>query len=145
MAFEINEKEGSISVRIDPKLYNLNVVYSACYVMLDRVYVLLDGNPEKEIIVNIRPKLEQNEKKANIDSDKVDESSLKMLADEFMNHLIAQGFYHFQNQETMSIRSLILRRILMLDDKNVPVIAKKNSKNEAQELIDLVYGKSPKK
>lgn len=55
--------EGSLEVHPDfallalnPALFPLPVVYAASRKVLDRVYVLVDGDPAQEIVVEMRPK-----------------------------------------------------------------------------------------
>jgi His-Xaa-Ser system protein HxsD len=123
-AYEINKDENSVIVKINPVLYNINIVYSAAYVFLDKAYILLDGDPNTQVIVKITPK--QNE-------------DLERLGKEFMNELIKFGFYKYQNTETMTLRSLILKRVLMLDENRAPIYALESVKKSADELIDIVY------
>ena len=53
---EINKEEGYALISINPKIYPLDVVYSAVYILLDKAYIVIDGDPEEEIIVEIRSK-----------------------------------------------------------------------------------------
>ena len=55
---EICENDGCVLISVDPKIYPLDVIYSAAYVFLDKTYVLIRGNPKKEIIVELKPKEE---------------------------------------------------------------------------------------
>jgi hypothetical protein len=41
-------------LKINPKIYNLRVIYSCAYVFLDRAYIFLEGDPKKEILVRIK-------------------------------------------------------------------------------------------
>jgi len=45
-----------VLVSVNPKLYPLSVVYAAAYALLDKVHVIIDGNPETEILVELRAK-----------------------------------------------------------------------------------------
>ena len=41
---------------MNPKIYPIDVVYAAAYVMIDRAFIILDGDPKEEIKVEIRKK-----------------------------------------------------------------------------------------
>ena len=53
--------DGYITVSVNPKIYPLEIVYSASYVLLDKAYVMIDGDPAKEIIIELRPKDKANQ------------------------------------------------------------------------------------
>jgi His-Xaa-Ser system protein HxsD len=57
--FEIDKKENIAIVSVNPKIYPLNVVFSASYLMMDRAFVVIDGNPETEIVVSLRPRAKE--------------------------------------------------------------------------------------
>ena len=50
----------SVKVSVDTKIYPLDVIYSSAYVFLDKAYILLDGNPEEVVVVELRPKEEMD-------------------------------------------------------------------------------------
>ena len=52
----INEENGIFSLSLNPKFYSLDVIYSTCYVFLEKAYIVLDGDLENKIIVNIKAK-----------------------------------------------------------------------------------------
>lgn len=97
-------KDGSIIVKVNPKLYPLDAVYSAAYVFLDRAYVLLDGDPKKEIIVKLKPKRKEN---------------LEVLSGEFSNELINYADYQKRAEKTRRIREVIMQRALITNDPSV--------------------------
>lgn len=47
-------------MRINPKIYSLDVVHLAAYAMLGKTSVFVEGDPEKEIIVNFDEKYEKD-------------------------------------------------------------------------------------
>ena len=80
---DVMEIQGdSVVLSINPKLYALETVYSAAYVFLDRAYILLDGDPEKEILVKLKPKQKED---------------LDKLGGEFFNELINYIICIFRN------------------------------------------------
>lgn len=96
---EINKKEGYALISINPKIYPLDVVYSAAYVLLDKAYIVIDGDPQEEIIVEIRAK----EKK----------DSLEEIGHELNNELINYAVYKTQSEKNKEIRQAIIQRALL--------------------------------
>ena len=94
---EIHKNFAIISV--NPKMYPLSVIYSAAYWLLDRVHVLIDGDPETEVLVEIRPKKEQ----------KVD---LKKIGYEFNDELINYSVYTVQATRNKKLREMIVENAL---------------------------------
>ena len=94
--FEI--KDGSAFISVSPKIYPVDAIFSAAYVFTDKNYIVLDGNPEEEIIVEIRPK----ENGADVGK----------AAMEFNNELISYGSYAVQLARNAHLREHILRRVL---------------------------------
>lgn len=73
---EINIKENQIVFRLNSKNYPLEAVLNAAYVFIDKVYVYLDGEPEKEICISLKSKNE------------LDKIQLEALRGEFLNELL---------------------------------------------------------
>ncbi len=94
----------SVELVVNPKVYSLDVVYSAAYVFLDKAYVLLDGDPKKKIIVRLKPKKE---------------ADLENLGLEFMNELVNYSDYSKRAEKTKALRELILKRALLTNSNNV--------------------------
>ena len=99
---EINEKEGYALVKVNPKIYSLDVIYSAAYVFLDRAYLFLDGDPEKEVKIELRLK-----------SLKSIKEELEKLAREFFNELLNYSFYKKQAEKNQNIREILLQTSLI--------------------------------
>ncbi|MEM4267763.1 MAG: His-Xaa-Ser system protein HxsD [Candidatus Woesearchaeota archaeon] len=84
---------GGVAVfSLNKKIYPLDVIYSAAYVMLDRAYFLLDEERGR-IKVKIRPK---------------EPSMLKQIADAFSQELINYGFYKRQLEKNADIKRIML-------------------------------------
>ena len=62
MKNKINQKENQIVFWLNSKTYPLEAIYSTAYTLLDKVYVYLDGDPKKEIIVSLKGKEKLNKK-----------------------------------------------------------------------------------
>lgn len=93
-------------ISVNPKLYPLEAVYSAAYVFMDRAYIVLDGDPEKEIIVKIKPK---------------PECSLENVEGEFNNELLNYADYLTRAKETKKIREMFLQRAILGNDPEMTV------------------------
>ncbi len=102
--FEINREEGFILVSINPKIYPLDVVLSAAYVLIDEYYVLVDGDPKEEIMVEIRSK---NKKK-----------DLEEVGRRFNNLLIEYANYAVQSLKNEKLREMILQRVLQTNNSS---------------------------
>ncbi|MBD3202663.1 His-Xaa-Ser system protein HxsD [Candidatus Woesearchaeota archaeon] len=95
---EIYPKEKYVIVSVNPKIYPMDVVYSASYVFLDKAYLILDGDPEEEIIVELRPKKKDQE--------------IEILGREFNNELLNYAVYKNQARESKNIKEAIVNRAL---------------------------------
>lgn len=71
----------SLTLSLDIGLYPREVLYAAAYVFLDRAYVLLD-RVESRFVVHLRGK------------NPLDEATLRGMAGEFENELLAQALRH---------------------------------------------------
>ena len=76
MKSKINQKENQIVFYLNSKIYPLEATYSTAYVFLDRVFVYLDGDPAKEIMVSLKGK------------EKLNKTQLENLQGEFQNELL---------------------------------------------------------
>lgn len=94
--FEV--KDNSIIASINPRIYPIDVVMSAAYVFTEDNYIILDGDPESEIIVQIIPKNNAN---------------LEKLGLEFNNELLNYAESAIQSAKTMHLRQILLSRALM--------------------------------
>jgi len=96
--FEI--KDGSIFFSVNPKIYPMDVIFSAAYVFTDKNYIILDGNPEEEIVVEIKPK------------EKVED--MGKIAMEFNNELVNYGAYAVQAARNAHLRHIIMQKVLQM-------------------------------
>jgi His-Xaa-Ser system protein HxsD len=77
---------------LNQKVYPLDVIYGACYVWLDRAYILLDEKDGK-IMVELESK------------------SGKSIAGDFRNELINYAFYKKQAEKSSAVKELVLKEI----------------------------------
>lgn len=95
---EVHETFAVISV--NPRMYPLSVIYMAAYSQLDKVHVMVDGDPDTEILLEIRPKEDAGE---------VD---LKQVGYEFNNKLIHYSVYTINATKNISLREKIMKKAL---------------------------------
>lgn len=93
---EINGDTALISV--NPRIYPMDVIYSAAYVMLDTAYIILDGDPAEEVIVEIKAK----------GDDKLEE-----LVKRFNEELLNYAVYKSQIEKNNPVRQIFIQRALL--------------------------------
>jgi len=96
---EIHRDKNYVLVSLNPKIYPLDVVYSTCYVFMDRAYIVIDGDPAEEIIVELVPKEKGYD--------------LEKLGREFNNELLNYAVYKVQAERNAGIRQAIVQRALL--------------------------------
>ncbi|MFP4424134.1 MAG: hypothetical protein ACLFP2_02785 [Candidatus Woesearchaeota archaeon] len=94
----ISVHEDTAQLSINPRIYPLDTIYSASYVLLDEAYILLDGDPDTEVKVSIKPKSGQDPEE---------------LGYRFHNQLINYAVYKEQVKKNQDIRKVILQRALL--------------------------------
>jgi His-Xaa-Ser system protein HxsD len=77
----LDSTASTLTLSLDIGLYPRDVMYAAAYVFLDRAYVLLDRDGPR-FLVHLRGK------------EALDEASLRAMAGEFENELLAQALRH---------------------------------------------------
>jgi len=92
-------QEDNAILRLNPSIYPLEIVYNAAYIMIDESFILLDGNPQQEIIVNIRKKRK--------------EQDIQNLVMRFNEELLNYAVYKQQSEKNKALREAILKRVLM--------------------------------
>lgn len=94
---KIDKKNNYVLISVNPRIYPLEVVYFASYSLMDRAFIILGGDPEKEILVEIKPKKEKE---------------LETLGREFNNELINYAVYVIQSQRNRQEKEMIMKRAL---------------------------------
>ena len=94
---EVHKKDNFVIVYVNPKLYPLEVIYSAAYVFINDVYIVIDGNPDEEILIRLRPKSNKN---------------LEELGREFNEQLLNYMAYIQRSMKNQSIREILIKRAL---------------------------------
>ncbi len=92
------KKQKTRQIKINPRIYPLRVIYSSSYLFLDKAYIFLDGDPEKEVLVSITPK---------------DGFDLQQIAGEFKNELLNASLRYQISKENRKIREFIVGSALV--------------------------------
>ncbi len=109
---EFYPKEAKAVVSINPKIYPLEVIYAAAYVLLDKAYFILDGDPEKSIKITIMAKNEKAAKK-----------ELEKIALQLHDELINYATYIVQAARNQAVREAIIKRALATNNETEETVA----------------------
>ena len=101
----VDARDNSARISLNAKIYPKDVVYSAAYVFTDRAYIILGGDPEGEMTVEMRPKGDVNPEE---------------IAMEFHNELLNYLVYKKMVEKTGPLRNLIVQRALMTASEPPP-------------------------
>jgi len=101
----IDNEQKIIKINYNPSFYSLDIIYSGCYVFLDKAYFNFQGNPKENIEIII----ELKDKEGNIDN----------FVKEFNNSLINYIEYKQNLDNNKELRQLILQRALITNDKEL--------------------------
>ncbi|MFC1754973.1 hypothetical protein ACFL96_16540 [Thermoproteota archaeon] len=113
----IQYSENQTTLSLNPKLYPIDVVYTVAYIMIDKAFIMLDGDPEEEIIVEIRKKSEEH--------------GMKDIVEEFNEQLLNHLVYKNQSTQNQVIRETLLQRALMTNAPQDPSGADKKENGES--------------
>lgn len=73
---QLNVKDSEITFSVNPKIYPKDIIFKACYTLIDKIYVYLDSPEQNTIVVSLKTKEKTTKKK------------LEKLRDEFLNELL---------------------------------------------------------
>ena len=113
---EIKKEENKVIIKVNPKIYPLDAVFSAAYVFLDKAYILIDGDSKKEIIIELKPKEGKN---------------LENIGGEFNNELLNYSTYKHFSEKNKDIRTMIVQRAITTGD---PELLESQTKIDDEEL-----------
>ena len=123
-----------ITISVNPKIYPLDVIYTTAYVFLDNYYIIIDGDPEKEILIRVFPKAEDSS------GGKPHENIEK----EFNNMLINYSLYKVQSERSSEVRKYIMQRALATAElSSSPVAAGSKEPDESTQFTDADFIDDP--
>jgi len=97
----IDVSKNQVSISVDPKIYDLEVVFGAAYVYLERAYIYLDGDTKGNILVYLKGK------------EKLNKKQLENLGGDFCNELINYSLRYQISKRNKKIREYIVSRALI--------------------------------
>ncbi|HIH37853.1 hypothetical protein J4460_00455 [Candidatus Woesearchaeota archaeon] len=103
---QVDQEQGRVMVSINPQMYPLDVIYSAAYSFTNKNYVLIDGEKDIEVIVEIKPMASSGD--------------LEALGREFNNTLLRHQIYNQKSKENAPIRQVLLYRALLTNSPPSP-------------------------
>jgi len=118
---EIDKKDNTVAVTVDPKIYPLDTILSAAYVFIDDAYVIVTGDPNQEVVVKLKGKQKCN---------------LAELGRNFNNELLNYAFYAVQTARTMPIRTALVQRAFFMHSAKPAMQRAAVPKKEASYLDD---------
>jgi len=92
---ELDKKMGVALVSVNPKIYPLGAVFAAAYVLLEKAFVVIDGDPQSLVVVSIMPKKGKNP---------------MPLALEFSEQLVNFALNFDQSARTKAVREQFIRQ-----------------------------------
>ncbi len=124
-AVKVDDEKKRVLVKVNPKIFHLDVIYAAAYVLMDRAYVFIDGDPENEIFIELKSK---------VDGD------LEKLGNDLHEELINYSVYYSQLEKNKGIKLAILQKALLSDDLELkseedPLGIKKVMKNDKEDKV----------
>jgi len=116
-----------VKIKLNPNVYNLQSIYAAGYVFLDKAYIILDQNRDKNIEVYLFAK---------------DNQDIKNLGMEFYNELINYAHYFSRVEKNSAMIKTIMQRVLFSVN---PKFAEEAEEQEIQELLKELEKEEPAK
>jgi len=127
---EVDEKTGNVVISVNPKIYPMNTIFSAAYILVDKAWVLIDGDPNEEIIVQLRRK----DSKINLEE----------LGRSFNNELVNYSVYNVQVEKNAILRGMIVQKALETQSQESDVKIEKKAK-KAKERKTVARAKTKRK
>lgn len=132
----IQHYKNSILISINPKIYPLEVIHAASYMMIDKAYVILDGDPVEEIFVELIPK---------------NKKDMKDIELGFANELLSYAVYYQQSKMNKEVRDAIIRRVFSTNSQSsepheeLPAVAESICQDEIEDPLGIAKPWTPPK
>lgn len=128
---EVDEKTGNVVISVNPKIYPMNTIFSAAYILVDKAWVLIDGDPNEEIIVQLRRK-----------DSKID---LEALGRQFNNELVNYSVYNAQVEKNAVLRGMIIQKAFETQSQESEVKESKGRKSGSGKTSKKINPKKSKR
>jgi len=92
---EVDTKRNTVIVKVNAGVFPIDIIYGAAYSLIDRAYVILDGDPGSEIYAIMKPRNFQG--------------SLEELGRLFYDELLNFAFYTVQSIRNKEIKEALVR------------------------------------
>ena len=89
--------QGSVIISVNPELFSMDAVYMAANQMVEKAYVIFDGDPDSKILVKLIPK---------------NKKELKTIGWEFSNELLSSQVYDLMSKKNSKIKEQIIEKAL---------------------------------
>jgi His-Xaa-Ser system protein HxsD len=117
----IMRKKNMEKIKLNTKIYPLEVIYSAAYILIDKAYIKLGGDPKKEVEVELTPKEGRG--------------TYKEIEGAFLDELINYADYNVRSEKTRAIREMIMQRAIITNDPAALLKEKKKQEDEEFEKL----------
>lgn len=97
--FMPSKKEKSLIISLNSKIYPFEIILGAAYSFIDRAYVFLDGDPNKNIKISFKSKER--------------DSNLKKISGDFQNELLNQSLRKQISDSNKVIREYIVANAIL--------------------------------
>lgn len=92
---QVDNKKNIVVVKINPKLYPVDILYTAAYSLMEKAYVIFEGSLQESVYAILKPR---NFK-----------GTLEELGNLFYEELTAAAFYAVQLVRNQGIREALLK------------------------------------
>lgn len=115
----IDEKNNKASISLNSRIYPLDVIHFATYMLMEKATVIIEGDPDKELLVKI-----------NIKDNK---SKIRNLVEDFFSELSNYSVYKIMSEKNKDIKEMLLQRALYASSPEIVNDLGKEPKNGAKE------------
>ena len=114
-------------VKINPQIYPLEAIYIASYCFLEEFYIKIEGDPKKQVIVFIEPKIKSSQKR------------LARVKKEFLNELNNAALRLIISKANKRIReSLVLTTVKLALARRNPTLLEPGIQKEIEKKKGLI-------
>ncbi|MBT5022495.1 hypothetical protein HOK51_10205 [Candidatus Woesearchaeota archaeon] len=99
---QIEYSQNTAVLKLNPIIYPIGILYSAAYIMIDKAFIMFDGDPDKEIIVKIESKKSDDD--------------INQIVQEFNDEILTYGVYNIQSEKNKDLREIIMKRVLITNE-----------------------------